>query len=73
MILAELALSPRDREFPGSGNGFRPRERLTGIFDTPRPEGAGILVSQSLLAFAGLTTNRGRGYNSTSVTLGMPS
>jgi hypothetical protein len=41
--------------------------------DTPRPEGAGILVSQLLLAFAGLTTNRGKGYNSTSVTLGMPS
>jgi len=49
LILAELALSAGDREFPGSGNGFRPRERLTGIFDTPRPEGAGILVSQSLL------------------------
>jgi hypothetical protein len=33
----------------------------------------GILASSSLLAVAGLATNRSRGYNSTSVTLGMPS
>lgn len=49
---------------------FEPR--LT-IIDTPRPEGTRILVSSSLLALAGVTTNKGRGHNSTSVTFRMPS